>query len=749
MAPNTPITEFRFSIMRYTFWLTLVICVAFSQSIAYAASPKEPAASDAAPAQPPEDRPQPFVPKHPRTEAEENRIQAEALLATARTMEQRQDSAAALRLYERALRLDPQALAALEEIVPLAFSLNHRDESLRYAVKLAEQDTADPDLPRRIGMYLAESGDWKPAIKLLERSVKIMESSGKPAAERLPVEAELARLDFLAQKYADAAALLDKVSAALAKPKEFGLDETARRALIGEGGLNYELMGDAYLEVGRPADAAKAFQSLNDLAPKPSNLALNMARVEFKSKHPAEALAKLQAYFDAHPADLNLAALELLADVLKDLKQSDQLIPRLQKLHEAMPDSIAVTFDLAEQFRKADKLADARPLYESMLKKKPTAEAYRALVGIYRHNDQKEPLLTLLGEVAEKTDSLEVLGEDGKSLAADDKLVAALLELARSKHSAAKPADFGPLLAAATLAADRKQYDDAGKFYDLAIKAGPKHKAELLLAWGLTLVAADKNEEAVKVLQRGVDEAALPADQPPAFQYYLAGALEMTGKTDAALALAQKMAEGKNVTDVRFLSRPAWVLYHAKRYDEAYKAYKDLIEKHDADFTSEETRESLRDARSALSNICVIQHRLPEAEEWLEQVLDEYPDDPGALNDLGYLWADENKRLPRALTMIQQAVTAEPDNAAYRDSLGWVYYRLGKNDEALVELKKAISLDEKPDANVLEHYADVLTTVHKFADARENLERSLKGYQKEGDAEKIRLVEEKLAKLKK
>ncbi len=183
--------------MRSTIFLLLVGCFSFACSTVTAAAPKEPIASDAAPSQPPEDRPQPLVPKKPRTEADENRVQAEALLATARTMEQRQESAAALRLYERAFRLDPQAVAALEEIVPLAFSLNRRDESLRYAVKLAEQDTSDPDLPRRIGMYLAENGDWKPAIKLLQRSVKVMQTAGKPAAERIAVEAELARLDFL------------------------------------------------------------------------------------------------------------------------------------------------------------------------------------------------------------------------------------------------------------------------------------------------------------------------------------------------------------------------------------------------------------------------------------------------------------------------------------------------------------------------------------------------------------------------
>ena len=51
------------------------------------------------------------------------------------------------------------------------------------------------------------------------------------------------------------------------------------------------------------------------------------------------------------------------------------------------------------------------------------------------------------------------------------------------------------------------------------------------------------------------------------------------------------------------------------------------------------------------------------------------------MNDLGYLWADENQHLQRAYRMIQKAVEGDPDNAAYRDSLGWVLYRLGRIDE--------------------------------------------------------------------
>ena len=56
----------------------------------------------------------------------------------------------------------------------------------------------------------------------------------------------------------------------------------------------------------------------------------------------------------------------------------------------------------------------------------------------------------------------------------------------------------------------------------------------------------------------------------------------------------------------------------------------------------------MREARLLLSNIAVLQNRPAEAEEWLEQVLDEFPDDASASNDLGYLWAERGAHLERA-----------------------------------------------------------------------------------------------------
>ena len=87
------------------------------------------------------------------------------------------------------------------------------------------------------------------------------------------------------------------------------------------------------------------------------------------------------------------------------------------------------------------------------------------------------------------------------------------------------------------------------------------------MVWGVGLLMGDRAAEAAKVFQRGIDEKALPDDNP-AFHFYLAGALAMADRTDEALAAARTAAEKKK-DSARFRGRAAWVLYIAKRYDEA------------------------------------------------------------------------------------------------------------------------------------------------------------------------------------
>ncbi len=58
--------------------------------------------------------------------------------------------------------------------------------------------------------------------------------------------------------------------------------------------------------------------------------------------------------------------------------------------------------------------------------------------------------------------------------------------------------------------------------------------------------------------------------------------------------------------------------------------------------------------------------------------------------------------------MIRHAVSSEPENAAYLDSLGWVLYKRGQFEEAHRHLDQAIKRIPRPDPVVLDHLGDVL-----------------------------------------
>ena len=66
------------------------------------------------------------------------------------------------------------------------------------------------------------------------------------------------------------------------------------------------------------------------------------------------------------------------------------------------------------------------------------------------------------------------------------------------------------------------------------------------------------------------------------------------------------------------------------------------------------------------------------------------PKNASAWNYLGYMLADQGTRLAEAQGCIQKALEIDPDNYAYLDSLGWVYFRQNKLDEAENQLSHSV-----------------------------------------------------------
>lgn len=94
------------------------------------------------------------------------------------------------------------------------------------------------------------------------------------------------------------------------------------------------------------------------------------------------------------------------------------------------------------------------------------------------------------------------------------------------------------------------------------------------------------------------------------------------------------------------------------------------------------------------------------AEATLREILKESPDNPIALNNLGYFLLERDIRFDEALKLIQKAVDTDPTNPSYLDSLGWAYFKLGKYTEAEKNLKAALRYDSMS-ATIHEHLGDV------------------------------------------
>lgn len=704
-----------------------------------AASAPQPGLGDA------DDAVEPFVPRTVETDAERNRRQALSYYGAGMMYEQQGNRVEALKHYQRALRFDPSSPAVLRQIVEVAWALERHQEAIRYALKAAEVGTPNPELLERLAAFLADDDKLKQAVELYEKAAAIKQAEEKSAGYvrlKMLIGQLYARLD----DFPRAADAFEFVLGALNDPEEYGLRGRVQQTLEGEKGRTYYLIAETMLRADRLQPAAEAVERGYKVSSNDALHAFYQARLAEKRGESKAALDKLTGYFAAESDEAGTDAYELLKRLLVAEKREQELIPELHKLVKGDPKNVPLKYFLARELRTAHKYAEAKPLFEELVRRSPTTEAYDGLLECGGKTNDAAKQVDVLTEVVGKTNSLEAVAKSVAALVADAKELDALVAAGRKAAAKSEPEDGRPVAFAVGLTClSGKRYDTAAEFFELALLHDPKNAPAILLSWGLGLFGDDRYADAVKVFQRAVDDEVTPDN--PAFHTYLALALEFDGKTEQALKIARQAAELGDGA-IRYESRIPWILYHAKRYQEAADAYVELINKFDGDRKSDEDREQLREARLALSNIYVLLDAVEKAEQPLEEILDEFPDDIGALNDLGYLWADQGKNLARALEMVQKAVAAEPTNRAYRDSLGWVYYRLGRHKEAIAELELAVKGqpgEEAPDGVILDHLGDAYRAAGRPTEALRVWKLAEASFLKDDDQTKLAAVRKKLA----
>ncbi len=180
----------------------------------------------------------------------------------------------------------------------------------------------------------------------------------------------------------------------------------------------------------------------------------------------------------------------------------------------------------------------------------------------------------------------------------------------------------------------------------------------------------------------------------------IAGALNELGRGDEAAALLRKAARNDDASNDLRLAL-AGLAASNDDHREAVKILDRLIADLPEDPESEAWRIHLSRAASLLEL-----GEWKRAEADLERAVVLAPEQPTALNYLGYSWAERGENLDEAFELIEKAVSLDPSSGAIIDSLGWAHFQRGNYDEAVGHIEQAASL-EPSDPTITDHLGDV------------------------------------------
>jgi len=445
------------------------------------------------------------------------------------------------------------------------------------------------------------------------------------------------------------------------KPQDALKDYDRAASLDPKSTFIHETLASLAIRLGDMGRALTEAETVERLEPNESGSYVLLGRVRLARAEPEEALAAFNKALELNPA--NDEAL-LYAAHLHTARHPREAIALYRRFLENNPSSLEAQTRVAELQQRLGEWASAEATWRELLAKEPeNLPARLALAQMYEVRKDTAAAIKEL-EAAREIDPQDLsilsrLGEMYFRYTEAEKAEA----LFTQAHTLA-PDDPTTRFWLALLAEERKDWTEAAKHMEAVRRASKEPGVMIRLAfYEGQLGRPEKAVEVLKDLQKSD-----PAN--PDFMLYLATGYEDLARPRDAVLWLEKILKG-----------------HPNRADVHFR----LAVNYDALKNFSKTEAHLRRAVEIDANNAV------------------------ALNYLGYSWADRNKNLPEALKLIQRAVFLDPENSAYQDSLGWVYFRLGQFEDAAAALGPAA--EGARDAVVWEHYAQALERVGKKQEA--------------------------------
>ena len=222
----------------------------------------------------------------------------------------------------------------------------------------------------------------------------------------------------------------------------------------------------------------------------------------------------------------------------------------------------------------------------------------------------------------------------------------------------------------------------------------------------------------------------------PSSSYFLSselgrvGALRDGGKTEAALEVLYYLS--REFSDIGIVHNSLGdFLRREERYSEAKIAYDRAVDIY---------RDNNNVSWVVLYARGITHERLQEwdkAESDFRNALTINPDQANVLNYLGYSLIDRGEKLDEAMTMIEKAVSLQPESGYIVDSLAWGLFKLGQYETAIPHMEKAAEL-MPVDPIVTDHLGDLYWAVGRQLEAKFQWRRALSFDPELKDATRIR-----------
>ena len=498
--------------------------------------------------------------------------------------------------------------------------------------------------------------------------------------------------------------------------------EFYQKALIcdEQAGFVSEKVPILLLRLERTDEAALWLRDYLAAHPDKTGMRLLYAKVLLRQKKNTEAMRQYQLISDRHPSDP--AILLLLAEMYLAADQADKARPVLERVLAQDPASYPGHILMARLCQVQERVDEAVEHYQKALERNVSSDLQMELGELYIKNGRYDEAAALYEAIVERDEQNE-----GARVALihvyllQKKDAQALAELNRLKTYADQPQRVD--LTIARLYAKQQHYDKAIALTEKILEKENLSEARYFLA--MLLVQQQKYGRALKQA-RLIDRKASEYQEALFLQVRI---LREQNKLEEARTLLEKHIDSGDLRNAEMYIMLA-ALYQLEGRDDLGK--KVLFQ----------GLELFPDDENLLYEYGLLLEESGDhgaALAIMQKIITLKPNNAAALNFVGFSWADKKINLDQALEYIQRAIELKPDNGYIRDSLGWVYYRLGKLDQAIKELETAVKLSPE-DAAILEHLGDVYLEKGRVRDALQTYKKAVK-FSTEDEKEKRRIQE--------